>query len=397
MIISPFFDTIKPMPLDRCTISTSFPIHAAAATDAANFRKTSGLELREFTPSNKVIKGEDIPCGTLDIGTYGGLSIYVQRSAIGHWKAKTIHLNPGKLLYGHNGRALNETECLTAFSILIELLTPLLTSSNDFIHLVPGISSESLAYWSMLEIPMNLYDPDGDFQFAFRNPSHHAIRKSAWRADDESVKLAPKRGQIKLNFYRKDLDMADSLKDNRVLDVPRTFRIEVTLTGKKLIQAFQDADSIRSLGKQSRLVRFTGSDLIAAYRSIVTDIQGCYSYQRSDSATSASSKLGRFMAIVSHQCKLSVEDQITIYEKRFGCSGSTRTRLKNSAKDELSRLSHFSCQSVFSDDRFANQVSIGIPRLERFMQPRRENTQIHPLVAAAYGLSRSPSFLPASL
>ena len=70
-------------------------------------------------------------------------------------QAKSIQVNPGIILYGHNGRCLSEAECLTAFSIVIEQLTPLLASPEDFIQLVPGLSRKTTAFWSLLEILVN--------------------------------------------------------------------------------------------------------------------------------------------------------------------------------------------------------------------------------------------------
>lgn len=387
MNLSTHFDDIQPMPLDRCTITTSFRINSAVITDTAAFRKQSGLELREFKPSIKTIKGEDLQRGTLHVGSYGGLSIYLAQSQDGRWRAKTIHINPGKILYGHNGRPLSETECLTAFSIAIDLLTPLLAKPGDAIHLIPGTSPDSEAYWSMLEIPMHLHDPDGSFQHAFRNPSHPSIRKPAFRVEGESVKLGAPRGHLHINFYRKDLELADVIRKHNGPDVPRILRVEVTLRGKRLVKAFRGDGNTRMLNDNLRLINFSGNDLMAVHSRIVSELKGCYSLQRDASGKPDKNKLGRYMAHVANQSPLSLDDQLDIYENRFGFGRDGKSRTRNAALEELSRLSPFSFKDVFSPEAYQNQPSIAIPELERYMQARRDNTAINPLVAAAYGSS----------
>jgi len=388
MILQSLINNTRHMPLDRCTITTSFPINPAVITNTDAFRIETGLELRDFRPSSQFIKGFMHQSAVLQIGNYGGIRVYAKKANLGNWEAKSIEVNPAKLLYGHNGRILSEAEGLTSLSVAAKLLSPLLANAEDAIHLIPGLADNSLAYWSKLEIPMHLHDPDGTLLHAFRNPGHPAIHKPALRGDGESVKLGAKRGGLKINIYRKDLEMAQLLRENDAPEPAQILRVEVSLSQDKLIRYLGSNVNTCRLDGISRLVRFSGSDLVAAHRLIVADLKGCFSQQQDSSDAPNDNKLGRFMALIAHNSSLTLDDLTAIYDRRFGLDRNTKSRVRTAAMDELSRQSPFSVDEVFSPAAYENQPCIQVPRLERFTRQRR-NDNINPLVAANYASTRA--------
>jgi hypothetical protein len=397
MIIDPTGHATVPMPLDRSTIRTSFPIAEQIITDPHTFRNERGLELRVSEPKSAHAGDDEHLSRTLLIGTCGGVSVDVGRPPCGRWAATQIHVNPGKILYGHNGRALNEIEVITALSLALELVAPLLELPGDWINILPGITIAGKAHWSRLEIPLHLHDPDGAVEHVFRNPRHPEIKKPALRADGESVKLGSGRAQLQINVYRKDLESKNLLANHNAPTPARILRIEATLKGEKLVDAIKGNGTTREIAGILKVVRFTGPDLVAAHRAKMLKLEGCCHGSGDASELPGDNILGRFMAHVCHRHGLVLDDLISICRERFAISRNTESRHRCAALDELSRLSPFSAEDIFSSGAYENQPSIRVPRLENLLKARREHAAINPLVAAAYGTMAPEAYRDAHL
>ncbi len=211
---------------------------------------------------------------TIHLAQYGALFLTCYQPEGGHWKITSIEFNPVTLLYGHNAKVLDRSDFITAMTVARDLVTRILARPDDAIHVIPGSHPESVAYWSEIEIPLNLFDPDGHLWDILRNTRTQLVRKRAYDYKDESTHLGAKDGALSIKIYRKDLQMSDRCaKFDAPCDIP-IVRVEVKLKGAKLLEHLgPEANTARIDGKQ-RVVSFGGDALVRVHKKIVSTLEG---------------------------------------------------------------------------------------------------------------------------
>ena len=185
-----------PAPLDRFWIKTVIPIYHEVIENPSLFRQRTRLPLRRFSPTIAYSKEGNYFSCKLFIEDYWGLVVHIDQRRDCPWMLRKIEANIAVLLHGGNGGIIDDYELQQGLSHIIELLTPLLENPKDDIHLVPGLATNPIAFWQMVEIPFNIFDPDGHIEHVFMNPRHPGIKKSALRCDGESVKLGHKKRSL---------------------------------------------------------------------------------------------------------------------------------------------------------------------------------------------------------
>jgi len=372
-------------PLDRFAISTAIPLEPQLVSDTAGFRLRTGVPIRRIQPSKSYAKNKEYPAANVFISDYKGLRLFIDHRGYEPWTLRKIEGNFATLFHGANGLILTANELLLGLSLLIELLTPLLANEVDFVHLVPALTSDSRAFFSLVEIPFQISDPDGRYQHAFLNPRHPEIKKAAIRCDGESVHLGAPNAEMSIDFYRKDIEMKKVLGKYEAPTPPEILRIEITLTGKPLLKYLGQPGCTRVLRDKPRLVNINSPNLIDGHRAVVTRLKGCCQSALDDDEAPRDCIPGRLMAHVSDRTSLPITDQISICKERFNLSPNTLYRYRIAALDEYARLSSLNIEDVFALENYLRQPGIAIPELERMSHERREYTSIHHLVAAAYG------------
>jgi hypothetical protein len=209
MILHDHFQPSPPMPVDRASISTRIKLDPEFAAAATPDLLTLPPRFRSLVVEvqNRVQRRQDrdVPVKVIHLESYGGIELRVTRGVT--WTVDKITFNPGKLVFGHNGRALTVEDFQKALSILLQYVTVLLKDPADFIHVIPGISDDSGAWWSSLEIPFQVADPDGHLLQAFMNAKHPRIRKPALRCVGQSISWRSCTGDLAIKVYRKDIEM----------------------------------------------------------------------------------------------------------------------------------------------------------------------------------------------
>jgi len=380
-------------PLDRFGISTAIPLNPQVVSDTAGFRLRTGVPIRKIQPSKAFAKNTEYPAANVFLADYKGLRLFIDHRGYEPWTLRKIEGNFVTLFHGSNGLILTENELLLGLSLLIDLLTPMLASEGDLIHLVPGLTVETRAFWSLAEIPFQILDPDGRYQHAFLNPRHPEIKKAAIRCDGESVHLGGPNAEMSIDFYRKDLEMKKILRKHETPTPAEILRIEVTLTGKPLLKYLGQPGHTRMIREKQRLVLIGGPTLINAHRAVLTQIEGCCQSNLHDDEAPRDCIPGRLMAHVSNHTSLPISDMLSICEERFKLSTNTLGRYRIAALDEFARLSPFNVEDVFALENYQRQPGISIPELERMSHERREYTTIHPLVAKTYETGERHEFI----
>jgi hypothetical protein len=378
------------MPVDRAVIATRCAIDKDFASGAAPDMLAIPSAFRHMVV--QILCGTrrrhdgDVPFKVIHLDSYGGVELYLEFEI--QWVLKKITFNPGKVVYGHNGKITSENDFLLALSVLINLVTPLLHNSSDFIHIVPGLDGTGRAFWKKLEIPFHSDDQGNALYNAFKCISHPAIRKPPIAVAGESIKMASSDGGLTLNFYRKDIEVLAKHRRSKY-EIARPmplFRFEVGLAGKQLLEYLGTASNTKKFDSQSRVVRFNAADLRSAHRKICSRLRGCYApITPSKSPRSRRNKLGIFMGWIASESSLSLDDMLRFYGKKFGLEANTKSRLLNGANQQLSELSRISPETFFSEAAWLDQPGITIPELEAVTQARHRFIDVHPLVAATYG------------
>ncbi len=320
-------------PFDACVISLKMPLSSSFCSDPESFR---GGELREVKQGTKLVRDLDYRFITWDVGTYGGLQLFGAQSDGGKCFLRRIRFNPGKLLFGHNGRALTQEQALTALSMIPGLVAPFLQNEEEASKVVPGVEGSN-AFWRSVEIVRHVSGKDFG---TFRNVRHPWIRTVAQRYEGESSKLGKRRSDFTLNFYLKDVELGSKLLPGETLVYPGkeeaegVLRVEASLSGKRLVDMLGGQNHTSIIDGTKRLTSFTAQMLQQAHWKICSQLQGCFLPQQG--TRSNRDKLARLMAVISAHSGVPIDFQLGLYKERFRPSSAQLTRLSSAAIDEAS-------------------------------------------------------------
>lgn len=91
-----------------------------------------------------------------------------------------IHLNPSKILRGHNGGTIqSDRELALALTMVRHILAGVLVKPDQASRLIPGLAAGGTSYWASIEVAMNLRDPDGAVWAQMQGMRTRKIRKNA--------------------------------------------------------------------------------------------------------------------------------------------------------------------------------------------------------------------------
>lgn len=348
------------------------------------------------TPNNQTPKYDPrIPTRIIHVDGFGVVQLHASKDPEHGWIVHSINFNPGKLIYGHNGRILTEAEFLLALSILIELVKPLLHEPDDWIHIVPGLHVNSRASCNSIEIPFHVIDADGEILKAFSDAKHRDIDLPLiYKCQNQGICFSNSVGDLIIRIYRKDIEMKKKRRQN-VKGPQPVLRIEVRLEGEKLKKYFH-AGEWRPIEGTSRLVSFRPVPIQQAYFEVIAEFAGCYYRVPAADGADSNDKVGRMAGWVAKQTGLSIKDQFDYYQKRF-LGGNKKESVSNAkstfhiaARDEQSLLSPVKLEELFSEAAWLSQPVIEVPELEAMTRARHRGIGINPLVADVYG-SNQPS------
>jgi hypothetical protein len=374
---NPFHPLDEPelMPLDRLVFDTNLKVNpaviAAPPEHVRNIRRPKSLpsDPTEYDRERTIF---------IDLPPNGSIRVAIADLGDDDFRLRRVELNPGCILYHHNGLLLTTDQVVTAFTIVCEKIQPLLANPDDTALLIPGCHRKSPSYWSAIEIDMHLHDPEGTLLLALRNARHPAIRKKATVFEGESITLGTRRGELMINLYRKDIEMARDLEKFDIEDPNQVLRVEVTLRKQKLLHYLGDEGNTAKLashharGKSSpqpRLVRFRASQAMKAHMQITSELRGI-SQVTAKRDLPGDDKTGRLVGLIARHTSTPVETLLDLYRLRFSPARNTMTRMRFAAIHELS-LATDETAALFTDERYANQPVISIPQLEAAAPPGR--------------------------
>jgi hypothetical protein len=418
MIFTPEYPQLpNRFPADKCTIITRVRLKDVVGEcppekldtlpeeirHLVHHKKSDAKKRRDTTFKLKPEKyNPTIPTCLIFIRDFHGIKLQAVKDPNLGWVITMITFNPGSVCHGHNGWILEDEHFVHACSDLIELVAPLLEDRDDSIHLIPGLHSESRAYWKSLEIPFQTLDPDGLILRAFDNAKHPEINvPPLYKCRNESIAFGNTTSDLAIRIYRKDLELRKKLRKvhaKPTSDLP-VLRIEVQLSDAKLEKHFKGG-VWKMIEGVRRLVSFRASDMQAAFLSVMSSFSGVYSRPPSLAAQN-DDKIGRMMGWVAATTGILVEDQIAYYTHRFLAKSTkasvrnARSTLRKAARKELALQSTVNLSDLFSSDAWHYQPAVTCMELEAMREGHHMNVINHPLVEAAYatrGYAIHPSY-----
>lgn len=362
------------MPLDRCVIKSSSTIHPHLRTNPKSFVRDLDLPVRTSKPTRGRCEYGPTWNLSLDVLAYKGITLKLRQVVGNPLTEVTIEFNPGTCLFGHNGRILLLTEFLDALALLVTQLRPLLRDAHDWVDLVPGLRQGGCAYWSYLEIPFQLRDPNGALLGRLRHSRHPSITKAS-RHWPGSIRIGGERSILQLAIYRKADEMANRriegkplLCDEKLDEDSDILRLEARMKEKKLPLYFGNGDNIEVIDGKERLVWFYPMDLIRGHRDCYKVLEGVFSPEVTEVGKSTPiAALAKMLAQVADDPRsLHTFPQLLAVIRHYtGASADTIRNLRKAGFAELSRRSGIDRNALFSDTTYATQIGIASEEAEQ--------------------------------
>lgn len=369
--------------LDKTTFHIHPRVYRGLLKDPENFARKSDLPKRSI----KRHRGGAI---SLKLLTYGGVTMKIDPPASDGRSDITVTFNPGKILYGHNGRIITYDEFLDALSIYITHAKHLLEDPDDWIDLIPGLRTGGPGRWRLLELPSHCSDPDGSILSAQRHLRHPAIRTQA-RHWPTSIELGGERAKLQFSIYRKAVEMLahnKKLPARLLSQYGDILRLEARLKDKKLVHYVGNDDTVEVIDGEKCLVRFFPDSIAQASRTVFSELENVW---HSDDIAEVSEQLGPLGILIARVAR---DPRVThsfpellrhlAFYCRVGSKRDTIRTIRGAGAGEMSHRSTLSFESIFSDAAFNSQPSIAIPEIECKVSHPLEDIRRDPLLLAAY-------------
>lgn len=355
-----------------------------------SFARTTNLPLRSIKP-HRAWGTWSSGCGfSTDLLTYGGVKLKIAPPAADGLSEVTVRLNPGKVLYGHNGRIITYDEFLDAGSIFITHAKHLLEDPDDWVDLFPGLRAGGSGRWTLLELPYHCSDPYGFFLAASRHIHHRNIRTQA-RHWPTSIKLGGKRAKLQFSIYQKAVEMLahnKKLPERLLSQYGDILRLEVRLKGKKLVKYIGHDDNVVVIEGKERVVSFFPEYISHGRRTAFGELENVWHSDEIQELAGQLAPLGNLIAHVASDPRCghsfpALIRQLAFYT-RVGSKRDTIRTIRGAGASVMSRRSTLHFDDLFGDAACNSQPSIAIPEIESKVSHRLEDIRRHPLLEAAY-------------
>ena len=378
------------MTVDRTKFRTRLALHPALFENPNTYIHERGLNVWTSKPTQGKSRRGPTQDLYLDVLTYKGIKIHLKKFSDDPMTDVTIDFNPGKCLYGHNGRALDIGEFLDALGLLVTSLKPFLNDPNDWTDLVPGLRTPGVAYWDYLEIYLQCDDREGNilagFRHAQRNNPNTAVRH--WPT---SMEIGGKKSALQFAIYCKALEMVETgkLQSKELPDYENILRLEGRLRDQKLVHYLGNERNVEEIDGVSRLVKFYPLELVNGHRKCFGELRGVFqtdgplgTLRQKDQLT----PLGRLLARVVLDQRVSMTFPEILNNVRFytGADTDTMKEIRNAGQEVITSQSTLSQLDLFSDLAYQRQPSVVSNALEAKVTHEMEDIFHHPLIYAAY-------------
>jgi len=204
-------------------------------------------------------------------------TIYSKKGAGGYY-AVGYSLNFPKILWRHNGRVVStDFQIAGVLGFVWRAFRQIVAVPEQADLLIPGINQEKGAFWSSMEVGLNLRDPDEVILDAMRSMRSPRIRAKTAIWPGETITLAG--SDLKLNVYRKDIQMRKKGHRLRLKQEPVVrLEVKVKFSNPSWFDglALEDRPLMVERGDKRRVVGFHLDNLRAIFKHFFGPLRGVF-------------------------------------------------------------------------------------------------------------------------
>jgi hypothetical protein len=304
-----------------------------------------------------------------------------------------IHLNPSKILWGHNGRLIrSDQELALALTVVRHILTGVIEEPKQATRLIPGLSARGTSYWESIEVAMNLRDPDGAVWAQMQGMRTRKIRKNAHYYENT---VCLKGTGLELKCYDKTAHLKGK-KRGRVLDDcdDRVTRLEVVLKNIKTtdfrFMPQSERPSVKTIEASKRLAAFNLDQLKAVHRYYFSDLKAVYHAATKDGDKN-NAGFGAVLAAIAQKWDIPVPEMLEVYRQTARKSESASRAMRGEIERFLAESSVITAEELLSDEAYLSQPAVvveGVTGCE-FYARRHDLLYADPDILACYSPKRT--------
>ena len=275
-----------------------------------------------------------------------------------------IHINPRKILWGHNGINIQDGDDLcSALLIARHTLQHLLVSSEDASKLIPGLDDNQISYWNKMELAMDIRDPGSVIRRNLEWMRSPAVRRKPQFYENTTL-LDGK--NVKIKAYDKVAQMKDRHKTPRKnIDVgfdPVT-RLEVRLKRDKLTDFSKlapiDTPAVTKIAGQNRLTGFTWAQLKALHRCYFSNLRAVYHVAAEKGSRPEKGNAAVFAAI-AREHDIHPDSIFELLKSYGGKEEGTCRKIRSEIEWFIGQGSELTAEELLSDENYGNQPGLHV-------------------------------------
>lgn len=268
---------------------------------------------------------------TIKIGPGAATHVHVGEDE-SRWRIKKIRVALPRWLWGHNGRIIADHEELLVALHRFHTVAGLLVEDHDRYRLLPGLGENNRTYWSSIEFPVHVPDPDGRLMEAFMNMRHRESRSRAW-IKDSSASLSA--SGLLIRAYDKERQLGGSSEGKDLGTLTRAgekfVRLECKWSGEVLHDRLAEAQPKRSeRGQEDADLLAAGFSYETLRKSFDAELRRVSGVFVPDKSLKGKHVVPRVLAQIAFTQEIPLENVLATY--RAGGFGSPRTAREHEAQ-----------------------------------------------------------------
>lgn len=319
------------------------------------------------------------------MGPRKALKVFAKREN-DHWFATKIEGNLLKLLYGHNSISIRtQHEFLVGLTRFYDVVSWIVPEPWRF-RILPGLGQNNTSYWSKIEFPVHVPDPDRRLFSALQHVRHQGMRLAAWRCDAESLKLQG--GTKSINIYLKDVEVAKK-HSKRTLIMPSEPVLRIECAWAKEDLAKRAKPHGRMVGPEQpgsrRLASVSLPQLYSMCRTTLRQTQGTFALMEGDPGKQKPARgHARFLAEIAKAHSIPLSSLLETDARLVKRSDTTRADIRREAEDYLTRFSDVDLDQILPEAAPPWAPIIRIPGIEEEVELMGLATMPRPEIEQAY-------------
>lgn len=308
-----------------------------------------------------------------DVFAGGALRVYTRSKDVRDSKRSEqfvylISLNLRKILWGHNGRNLEDGDDITHGLLIVRhALSHLLVRSDQASWLIPGVGDRGVSYWQFLELAMDVRDPGQVIRRRLEGMRSPSVRRDP-RFYEHTTLLDGKDVDIKV--YDKLNQMRDRHKAPKktievIEDDPIT-RLEVSLKDDKLTNfSYLEpgaAPATTEIRERMRLTGFRWHQLKAIHYHYFSSLKAVY-YHPAKPGAKPEQSYAAVLAAIAGEYDINPQAIYDLLVSYSGRKQDTCRSIRRAMEEHLAKASELKADVLLSEHNYRNQPEVRVKGL----------------------------------